>query len=106
VSSNLVEGADDTSEVDAHDIKVRRETEAQKTARLRRAWDFICSTPEGRAVLWDIMAMSGMSGTPLVPAMPDMTAANIGKADLGRELQTKVNSIGKQWALLMLKENI
>lgn len=102
----LVEGADDTTPLDEYEIKLRRESEAQRTTRLRRSWGVVCSTPEGRAVLWDIMDMAGMNGDPMVAGLPDLTAANIGAASVGRKLQRKVNEVGKRWALLMVQENI
>lgn len=104
--NDLVEGVDEAAEADDLEIKLRRESKAAKEVRLRRSWDWVCSTPEGRAVLWDIMDMSGMNGDPLVPALPDVTAANIGAGSVGRKVQTKINEVGKRWALLMVKENI
>jgi hypothetical protein len=106
MSDTIVDTGDGLSESDTLELKLRKETEAQKTLRLRKAWEAVCSTPEGRAVLWDIMSTAGMNATPLVPGVDALTFANIGRADHGRELNAKINQVGKRWALLMLQENL
>ena len=98
------EHADNTPE-ELDDIKLGRETLAAKEKRYKKSWGVVLATEEGRAVLWNIMARTGMMETPGVYGEFDKTWAKIGRGDYGRELYVE---IGQKWPALfqlMVKEN-
>lgn len=98
--------SDENTDQEREELAVLRETDKARAKRVKEAWAKVLATSEGRAVLWDIMALTGMNATPMRPGFPDLTASAIGMADAGRMVQAKCSEVAPGHALMMIKENM
>ena len=95
----------DNTDEERDEIALKRETDKARADRVERSWQAVVRTPEGRAVLWDIMDRLGMMASPMAFGQPDRTVYNIGRADAARVIYTKVGDYPRH-LLNMEKENM
>lgn len=108
--SGLVEHEENTDD-EAADIKLHRENKRERTTRVKKAWAAVVATPEGRAVLWDVMAAMGMMKTPLEFKLDgsvsvELVMVNIGRQDYARKMFAEIGENYPAMLALMQKENI
>lgn len=65
---------------------------------------YILSLPQGRKVLWDIFAVTGLYHQPLVPGDPETTAMNCGRLNNGLILYKDCMTVSPELTAMMLKE--
>ncbi len=55
-------------------------------SRNRQAWERVLATPDGRAVMWDILSATGLFRSTLSPESMAVTAYNEGRRSIGLTL--------------------
>lgn len=85
--------------------KQKRKTARQAEKDLIAAYRSTMATPQGRAVMWDILSSLGVFHSPLVPGSQDLTYVKIGSQNAGLELMTKLFGIDASRYIEMEKEN-
>ena len=68
------------------------------------ALKYILSLPQGRKVIWDIFAISGLYQQPFVSGDPETTAMNCGRLNNGLILYKDCMSVSPELTAMMLKE--
>lgn len=100
-----VDKGDDNTEREAVELKISDETEKARKRRVHEAWGIVLSTPQGRAVVWDIINDTGKDTSP-ARATGDETQRMIGRHDFGRELYDAIRSGYPRRFLEMVQENM
>jgi hypothetical protein len=109
VSNGLVEH-DDNTEDEAADVKATRESSKARARRVKAAWEVVIQTPEGRAVIWDMLAAMGMNETPLIRkadgsiSIEDMLL-KVGVSNHARKAYMEIANDYPAMMPLMVKEN-
>ena len=108
--SGLVEHGDNTDE-ERTAIKSNRETKAARSRRVRKSYEAVLSTQEGRAVIWDLIAGAGIMKSPLAfkadgDIAVNITLANVGRQDYGRKMFMEIGEDYPAMLSLMQKENL
>lgn len=78
-----------------------RETVAMQDAA--RSWAAVLATPEGRAVLWDVMGYAGTFGTITVQSSEIYTKT--GARDVGLRVQRQILETDERAFLTMMEES-
>lgn len=68
------------------------------------ALKYILSLPQGRKVLWDIFAITGLYHQPFIAGDPETTAMNCGRLNNGLILYKDCMSVSPELTAMMLKE--
>lgn len=104
-------GIEATRDADeATDIKAVREGAKARARRVKKAWEVVIQTPEGRAVIWDMLAAMGMNETPLIRkadgsiSIEDMLL-KVGVSNHARKAYTEIADTYPAMMPLMVKEN-
>lgn len=107
--SEFVEHDDNTAD-EARAIKATRETKSARQRRVKAAWEAVLATPEGRAVVWDLIAGTGILETPVVydasgEVAPLRTMIGVGKQEYGRKVMVEIGNDYPKMLNLMQQEN-
>lgn len=107
--NGLVEHDDNTVD-EAKDIKAKRESAAARRKRVKAAWEAVLVTPEGRAVVWDMIAGATILETPLVYNGGEIatlaTMVEIGKREHARKMLVEIGEEYPAMLALMQQENV
>ena len=66
----------------------------------------LMSTRPGRRYVYNFLFYCEIFGNPLVPGFPDVTAANIGKQDVGKKLIKDIQRAAPKQYVMMLEEAV
>ena len=72
--------------------------------RIKKAWKAICSMPEGRTVLHELLEES-KSYSSAYSGDPYLTHVNIGKQDMGRKILQRIEESRPDTLLEMIRED-
>lgn len=84
----------DNSDDEKAELTLKRETDKARKTRIKRAYDIVMALPEGRAVIWDIVARGGLLNDPAVFGDHDRTWHALGRQQFAREIYLE---IGKEY---------
>ena len=100
------EHSDNTAR-EATEIKIAKETAAARKKRVREAWEDTMRTPEGRAVVFDMLAqyLGGSRGTYSVGMQPHDIVANAAVQSQGAALVNFLVTEYPAYYRAMLQEN-
>lgn len=79
--------------------------EAARAKRLAASYEAVMATPDGRAVVWDILEMLQVMRTPFIAGSPDLTAFNCGRHNAGLEMWAKLQELAPGEIATMMKES-
>jgi hypothetical protein len=78
-----------------HAERIRQRDEDDMRTLLNESW--------GRRIVWRLMKQCCMNSVPIVYGMPDATAFNLGKQDIGKALLAEVLNINPEAYMKMVK---
>lgn len=97
-----VDKGEDNTEREAVELKIADESDKARKRRVREAWEITLSTPQGRAVVWDIILSTNMYEHPPSADLARFT----GGADIGRALYETIRQAYPRRFIEMLQENM
>jgi len=99
---------DETRTEETTEERLAREEIEAKRKRVSESWDKVMNTPEGRAVVFDILAVNlhAFHGTYHFHDTPEQTTAKAAVQTKGAELLAFVSTNWANLARLMNKENM
>lgn len=88
--------------------RLAREAQAENLNRRTEGWEVIMATPEGRAVIWDIIAfrLYAIQPTYNINDAPEQTVGRAAVQSAGAQLMSYVAGKWPHYASLMYKENM
>jgi hypothetical protein len=95
----------DNSPHEAIELALFRESDRARERRITDAWSITMQTPQGRAVVWDIITRTGRD-TGLARADRDEGQRVLGRHEFGTELYLMVKYTYPRPFLEMLQENL
>ena len=91
--------------------KLREEKEQKRqfalraaSYRIKKAWKAVCSMPEGKTVLHELLEEAKTYCSPYT-SDPNLTHINIGRQDIGRHILQKIEECRPEALLEMIRED-
>lgn len=95
----------DETDEEAGALRQTRETEASRQARVKRAWNAVMATPEGRAMMWDLLKSHlGLYASP-VSTDKRQEQRNLGKHEAALGVLAAIEERTPRFVKLMKQEN-